>query len=74
MAKCIKINSCKDCPFLRFGGGFGSVPYRPMCGNASNKVLPYTLQGNRAQMTGEIPEWCSLAAYPEQPAAEEHWD
>lgn len=62
MAKCITIESCKDCPHLTHSGGFGHPRYKPLCGKSKNRLLPYeTVIGlESAQYTGIIPIWCQL--------------
>lgn len=67
MAKCIPINSCKDCPSKDHKGAFGLIAYVPVCQKMHGKELPYAkyVPGNKAtaRSTGEIPEWCPLDDY-----------
>ena len=62
--RCIKIKSCKECPFIGHNGAFASIRYIPCCERTGSK-LPYTTNKNErgcvdAIATGIIPESCPL--------------
>lgn len=69
MSVFLKIDSCKECPFVMHGGGFGQVAYIPLCSRTKKpETLPYTTHVSAsgrfttvtASMTGNIPNWCPL--------------
>ena len=74
MAKCIKIEDCKDCPNSDHAGGFARVAYVPLC-RLNGEQLPHTTQaatGRTARMYASplpgIPDWCPLPLFPESKA------